>query len=344
MGVKQLSKLIKEKTRSAVVPRKFSYYHGAKVAIDASMAIYQFLVAVRSDGSALSSGDSTTSHLSGLFYRTIKFVESGIIPVYVFDGVAPASKVGELKKRQERRDKALVKLEEARQDGDLVSVAKFEKRQVKIEAFHIEECKKLLTLMGIPHATAVSEAEAYCAFLCKAGCVKAVATEDMDALCFGAPLLLRNMNASQAKKLDIDEYNLKAVLGEMGLSMDAFIDLCILLGCDFCDTIKGIGPKRALEHIKQHGSIEKMLENEKLELPANYSYELARGIFKDLSSIGDEHTFRIDYENIDRDAIMKYLCEEKGFDTTRISNGIEKLTKTYKKGSQLKLDSFFVRN
>lgn len=40
-----------------------------------------------------------------------------------------------------------------------------------------------------------------------------------------------------------------------------FIDLCILLGCDYCGTIKGIGPKRAIDLIKQHGSIEEILEN-----------------------------------------------------------------------------------
>lgn len=41
-----------------------------KVAIDASMSIYQFLAAVRStDGVLVNSDGDTTSHLSGLFFR-----------------------------------------------------------------------------------------------------------------------------------------------------------------------------------------------------------------------------------------------------------------------------------
>lgn len=40
-----------------------------------------------------------------------------------------------------------------------------------------------------------------------------------------------------------------------------FIDLCILLGCDYCGTIKGIGPKKAIDLIRQHGSIEEILDN-----------------------------------------------------------------------------------
>jgi len=35
-----------------------------------------------------------------------------------------------------------------------------------------------------------------------------------------------------------------------------FIDLCILLGCDYCDSLRGIGPKRAVDLIKQHKTIE----------------------------------------------------------------------------------------
>ena len=40
-----------------------------------------------------------------------------------------------------------------------------------------------------------------------------------------------------------------------------FIDLCILLGCDYCESIRGIGPKRAMDLIKQHKSIEEILKH-----------------------------------------------------------------------------------
>lgn len=45
------------------------------------------------------------------------------------------------------------------------------------------------------------------------------------------------------------------------ICLSQFIDLCILLGCDYCGTIKGIGPKRAIDLIKLHGSIEEILDN-----------------------------------------------------------------------------------
>lgn len=45
------------------------------------------------------------------------------------------------------------------------------------------------------------------------------------------------------------------------MTMEQFIDLCILLGCDYCPTVRGIGPKKAFDLISQHKSIEAILEN-----------------------------------------------------------------------------------
>ena len=36
------------------------------------------------------------SHLVGMFYRTIRMLENGIKPVYVFDGTPPSFKAGEV--------------------------------------------------------------------------------------------------------------------------------------------------------------------------------------------------------------------------------------------------------
>lgn len=38
-----------------------------------------------------------------------------------------------------------------------------------------------------------------------------------------------------------------------------FVDLCILLGCDYCDKIKGLGPKKALKLIQKHHTIENVV-------------------------------------------------------------------------------------
>ena len=64
--------------------------------------------------------------------------------------------------------------------------------------------------------------------------------------------------ASQGKP--ILEFDFDKALSELNLTWDQFIDVCIMCGCDYCDSIKGIGPVKALSLIKQHGSIEEPLK------------------------------------------------------------------------------------
>lgn len=133
------------------------------------MCLYQFLIAVRTEGAQLTSIDGeTTSHLMGTFYRTIRLVENGIKPVYVFDGKPPDMKSGELNKRLERREEAQKALDKATEAGDAAEIEKFNRRLVKVTRQHADEAKQLLGLMGIPYVEAPCEAEAQCAALvCK---------------------------------------------------------------------------------------------------------------------------------------------------------------------------------
>lgn len=74
-----------------------------------------------------------------------------------------------------------------------------------------------------------------------------------------------------------------------------FIDLCILLGCDYCDSIRGIGPKRAIELIQKHRSIEKILENidtKKYTPPENWIYKEARKLFLN-PDVADPETLEV---------------------------------------------------
>lgn len=109
------------------------------------------------------------------------------------------------------------------------------------------------------------------------------ATEDMDALTFGTKKLLRHMSASAARKLPIVEVDFKIVLEDFGMTMDQFIDMCILCGCDYTTTIRGIGPTRAMEYIKKYGSIEETLKHidlKKYPVPDDFLYKEAAELFR----------------------------------------------------------------
>ena len=183
------------------------------------MSIYSFMIAVRSDGQQLMNEDGvTTSHIMGMFYRTLRMVENGIKPLYVFDGAPPKLKSGELARRFQRKTEAKESLEEAKETGTAEDVEKFSRRTVRVTREHNEECQKLLKLMGIPYIIAPTEAEAQCAVLARAGKVYAAASEDMDTLCFESPILLRHLTFSELRKEPIQEIHLDRVMD--GLRMD----------------------------------------------------------------------------------------------------------------------------
>lgn len=170
MGILGLSKLIADIAPFAIKESEIKNYFGRKIAVDASMCLYQFLIAVRAEGAQLTSVDGeTTSHLMGMFYRTIRMLDAGIKPVYVFDGKPPDLKSGELAKRAERREEAQKSLEKAIEAGDEAEVDKFNRRLVRVTKDHVAEAKELVRLMGVPYVEAPCEAEAQCAALVKAG-------------------------------------------------------------------------------------------------------------------------------------------------------------------------------
>merc|ERR1711963_89895 len=108
------------------------------------------------------------------------------------------------------------------------AILKASKGTVKVTKEQNEETKTLLRLMGVPVVEAPSEAEATCAALCRDGKVFAAATEDADCLTFGTKVLVRNLMAAEAQKKTIYEVTLERALEQLNISMDQFIDFCIL--------------------------------------------------------------------------------------------------------------------
>lgn len=81
------------------------------------------------------------------------------------------------------------------------------------------------------------------------------------------------------------------VRAELDLDRDAYIDFALLLGTDFSQRITKVGPKRAYKFIKDHGSIERIIELETKYEPrvSREDYlaevELGRLIYKTLPAV-----------------------------------------------------------
>ncbi|MCD6398903.1 MAG: flap structure-specific endonuclease, partial [Candidatus Aenigmarchaeota archaeon] len=198
MGV-NISELVGESKKTIEIDE----LTGRKIAIDALNVLYQFLSTIRQpDGTPLKdSKGNITSHLSGLFYRTMKLLQNGIKPCYVFDGKPPKFKETTNQARRKLREDAREKYKEALEKGNIEEARKWAQQGVKVDADIIEDSKNILEAMGIPCVQAPSEGEAQASFLCKNGDVWAASSQDFDSLLFGTPILLRNITVSSRKKI-----------------------------------------------------------------------------------------------------------------------------------------------
>lgn len=326
---------------------------GKSIAIDAYNALYQFLAIIRQpDGTPLKDHTGKiTSHLSGLLYRTANLVEMGIKPVYVFDGVAPALKEVEIKRRMRIKEEALIKYEQALKEGKIKEARTYAQATSRLKDYMTEDSKRLLTQMGIPWIQAPSEGEAQAAHLVKKGDANYCASQDYDSLLFGAPQLLRNVTISGRRKLprkpvyievQPETVELNRVLRELNITHEQLIDIGILVGTDFNpDGVKGIGPKTALKLIQQHGTLEKLLPTLKeAEFPVEP--QRIREIFLH-PEVTDN--YRITWKEPDAEGVVDFLCRERDFSEERVRKAIAKMMKGLKEAKgKVTLETWFRRS
>jgi flap endonuclease-1 len=328
----------------------FKSLSGKSVAIDAYNALYQFLAIIRQpDGTPLKDRSGRiTSHLSGLFYRTVNLVEMGVKVAYVFDGVPPALKEVEIKRRAKVKAEALVKYEQALQEGKVEKARSYAQMTSRLKDYMAEDSKRLLTELGVPWIQAPSEGEAQAAYLTRKGATNYCASQDYDSLLFGATALVRNVTMSGRRKIPrknvyvevVPEImKLDKVLKELGLTREQLIDVAILVGTDFNpDGVKGIGPKTALKLIKKHGSIEEALtELKDAEFPVE-PWRI-REIFLN-PKVTDN--YKLDWKEPNIHGVVNFLCRERDFSEDRVRKALKKMTEGIKEAkSKTTLETWF---
>lgn len=308
---------------------------GKSIAIDAYNALYQFLAIIRQpDGTPLKDRSGrVTSHLSGLLYRTSNLVEMGIKPIYVFDGIPPALKETEIKRRMKVKKEALVKYEQAVKQGKIEEARMYAQATSRLKDYMAEDSKRLLDLIGIPWVQAPSEGEAQAAHLAKREDADYCASQDYDSLLFGAPKFVRNVTISGRRKLPRKKVyievvpeivELEQVLKECGITYEQLIDIGILIGTDFNpEGVKGLGPKTALKLVKEHGSLENALPHIKnAEFPVQP--QKIREIFLHPKVTDD---YNIEWKTPNVESVTDFICRERDFSENRVRKALEKMRK-----------------
>ena len=315
------------------------------VAFDAYNMLYQFISSIRTPEGYLLTTDEgqIISHLKGLFSRTCKLIADGVNPVFVFDGIPHDLKKGTLDLRRERKEKAQKQWEEALERGDIDRARTKAMQTSRLTKEMVDQSKRLLDLLGVPHMVAPSDGEAQASHMCRKGDVYAASSQDFDSLLFGCPLLIRNIGSTGRRKLPgrkawvsvvPEMISLDDTLSTLGISREQLVDMAIMIGTDFNEGVKGIGPKTSLKLIKEFGNIEIISKMSRIPL---LEYDEVRRIFLE-PNVSDDYDIR--QGRLDRDGVNEFLVTEMGFGVNGVEKTLDSIGRRREHTSQSSLDSF----
>lgn len=302
MGIKSLSKFLRDNYEELFEYIHISEYAYKKVAIDISLYVFTYKRAYTPpksiDNHTLISTDCSWL---GAFIKLIGVLrENHVHCVFVYDSKASADKDLEKQKRKDSHEKMkqryyelvdamdlyhstgeisqlLIDFQEKRKiktarmlgpskainiRGIEYAIENMKKQMVKITEADFNLTKQLFNILNVPYFDAPVEAETTCADLCKRGLVEAVLSEDTDVLAYGAPVFLTKINTKEQAFLRIKYID---VLNAFKFTTEQFLDFCIMCGTDYNDNIFRVGPSKAHKLISDHKSIEGVQDNTKYD-------------------------------------------------------------------------------
>eukprot|EP00929_Paragymnodinium_shiwhaense_P059833 TRINITY_DN29935_c0_g1_i1.p1 TRINITY_DN29935_c0_g1~~TRINITY_DN29935_c0_g1_i1.p1 ORF type:complete len:999 (+),score=215.70 TRINITY_DN29935_c0_g1_i1:69-2999(+) len=176
---------------------------GKTVAVDAAVWVYE----AQTQPEVLNAFGPERAVLKVAFERCVRWLRKGVLPVLVLEGSGGG---------RSQRSCTL---------GHGGLGAAFA-AQPKLRA--------LLKALGVPWVDSAGEAEATCAALAEAGRCDYVATTDFDALLFGAPKVLRDLDLQgNSRHSRCELWDIKRIEALTGLDRKALVAAAFLIGCDY---------------------------------------------------------------------------------------------------------------
>ncbi|XP_011378301.1 exonuclease 1 isoform X3 [Pteropus vampyrus] len=243
MGIHGLLQFIKEASEPVHVRK----YKGQVVAVDTYCWLHKGAVACAEQ---LAKGEPTDKYVGFCMKFVNMLLSHGIKPILVFDGCTLPSKKEVEKSRRERRQANLLKGKQLLREGKVSEARECFARSINITHAMAHRVIKAARSQGVDCLVAPYEADAQLAYLNKAGIVQAIITEDSDLLAFGCKKVILKMDQF-GNGLEIDQARLGMCrqLGDV-FTEEKFRYMCILSGCDYLSSLRGIGLAKACKVLR----------------------------------------------------------------------------------------------
>ncbi|KAG5029554.1 hypothetical protein JHK87_013068 [Glycine soja] len=252
MGIQGFLPLLK----SIMVPIHIKDLKGCSVAVDTYSWLHKGALSCSTE---LCKGMPTTRHIEYCMHRVNLLRHFGVKPILVFDGGLLPMKSEQENKRARARKDNLARAVEHESDGN--SAAAYECYQKAVDISPQIACE-LIQQENLQYIVAPYEADAQMTFLAISGQVDAVITEDSDLIPFGCPRIIFKMDKfGQGVQFQDSMLQKNKELSFEGFNRQMLLEMCILSGCDYLQSLSGMGLKRAHASIKKFRSYDKVLKH-----------------------------------------------------------------------------------
>jgi flap endonuclease-1 len=227
----------------------------------------------------------------------------GIIPVPIFDGKPPEEKREALKQRAALRVDSDAKKKVLAEDLDTVPMSEAQKSIVKHELSTLEhnssyltseerdQAKQLFYACGVLFLNATGEADNLLSYFAKRGEFVAVMSNDLDLIARGVEtLLVPDDYALPGDKSGWKQYGLTSILTSVNFTYAQFLEMCVLMGCDYTAGGVSMPYKSAFWAIQYRGSIDKTFRKLGIKDTAPYAkaMEILQGLHETPDSLMGE--------------------------------------------------------
>jgi exonuclease 1 len=223
-------------------------YSGSKIGIDGHAWIHQILPSISYE---LYTGKPIKKHLDIFMSKVKTLIDYNITPVFVFDGDYLESKEKTVKKREALRSKARAEVEFYLKRNEISKARDLMKRCVSVTPDVLHSILNILKMNQFEFIISPYEADAQLYFLQNIGYIDHILTEDSDLIVYGSSSVLYKFSGSH-----VEEYNSDLLhKAKDTYFKDKILDICILSGCDYADSIKGVGLITAHKVLKEKQDI-----------------------------------------------------------------------------------------
>ncbi|KAJ1426192.1 XPG/Rad2 endonuclease [Sesbania bispinosa] len=255
MGIQGLLPQLK----SIMVPFHIKDLNGCSVAVDTYSWLHKGALSCSTE---LCKGMPTSRHIEYCMHRVNLLRHYGVKPILVFDGgLLPMKSEQENKRARVRKDN-FARAVEHESDGNSAAAYECYQKAVDISPLIARELIQVLKQENVQYIVAPYEADAQMTFLAISRQVDAVITEDSDLIPFGCPRIIFKMDKfGQGVQFQYSMLQKNKELSFEGFNRQMLLEMCILSGCDYLQSLPGMGLKKAHASIKRFKSYDKVLKH-----------------------------------------------------------------------------------